>query len=75
MGDAVSWTALGATVPIVISLVAMAFSFGKLSGKVDNGLSGSIKSINEKLDRLPCLQPHCPTEESPSPEVRARTRQ
>ena len=74
MGDAVSWTALGVAIPSTIALIGVGFWCGTLHGKVNNGLTSSVKTILQKLDRLPCLQPHCPTEESPSPDVRPRPR-
>lgn len=45
------------------------FTVGLLWGKVNNGLSEAIKEVKEavqgiwdKLDELPCLKPHCPSE-------------
>ena len=69
--DAVSWTALGVSIPAVALLVAGAIAWGKLSAKVNNGLSRDVAEIKQdvkdgfssvwkRLDDLPCRTPHCP---------------
>ena len=73
-GDAVSWTALGVSIPAVALLVAGAVAWGKLTAKVNNGLSSDVKEIKSdvkegfksvwaRLDSLPCRTPHCPSED------------
>lgn len=49
MGDAVSWTALGVTIPTVIALVGMGVAYGRLSGKVNNGLTKSFADFREEV--------------------------
>jgi len=63
MGDAVSWTALGITIPVVFGTIGMGVAWGRLSATVNNGLTATVKRIEKKLDSLPCVQPHCPVDE------------
>lgn len=71
MGDVITWTAMVGAVAAIGLAGRACYVVGRLSGKVDNGLTGSVAELRREVkegfrnlvDKLPCLQPHCPSEE------------